>query len=146
MIESANRKNPGLSVRNSKGQVFVFSYHHDAGAFPSRLPPTAGSGGLPRWPREGESRAGFLGLGLGLDGADVLGHDLPAEADGSVLGLPPGGLDAAEHLHAVAGPQVDRFGKVVEGIEVVDQIASVKTDYNDRPYEDQQIEFMTVQL
>ena len=42
--------------------------------------------------------------------------------------------------------QYAAFGKIIEGIEVVDQIASVKTDYNDRPYEDQQIEFMTVQL
>ena len=42
--------------------------------------------------------------------------------------------------------QYAAFGKLIEGIEVVDQIASVKTDYNDRPYEEQQIEFMTVQL
>ena len=42
--------------------------------------------------------------------------------------------------------QYAAFGKLIEGIEVVDKIASVKTDYNDRPYEDQQIEFMTVQL
>ena len=42
--------------------------------------------------------------------------------------------------------QYAAFGKIIEGIEVVDKIASVKTDYNDRPYEDQVIEFMTVQL
>ena len=42
--------------------------------------------------------------------------------------------------------QYAAFGKVIEGIEVVDKIASVKTDYNDRPYEDQVIEFMTVQV
>ena len=42
--------------------------------------------------------------------------------------------------------QYATFGKVIEGIEVVDKIASVKTDYNDRPYEDQVIEFMTVQI
>ena len=42
--------------------------------------------------------------------------------------------------------QYAAFGKVIEGIEVVDKIASVKTNYNDRPYEDQVIEFMTVQL
>ena len=38
------------------------------------------------------------------------------------------------------------FGKLIEGIEVVDKIASVKTDYNDRPLVEQQIEVMTVQL
>ena len=38
------------------------------------------------------------------------------------------------------------FGKLIEGIEVVDKIASVRTDYQDRPLEPQQIDFMTVQL
>ena len=42
--------------------------------------------------------------------------------------------------------QYAAFGKLIEGIEVVDKIASVRTDYNDRPLEPQQIEFMTVQL
>ena len=42
--------------------------------------------------------------------------------------------------------QYAAFGKLIEGIEVVDKIASVRTDYNDRPSEPQQIEFMTVQL
>ena len=42
--------------------------------------------------------------------------------------------------------QYAAFGKLIEGIEVVDKIASVKTDYNDRPYEDQVIDFMTVQV
>jgi len=27
------------------------------------------------------------------------------------------------------------FGKVIEGIEVVDEIAAVETDYNDKPVE-----------
>lgn len=31
------------------------------------------------------------------------------------------------------------FGKVVEGIEVVDEIASCETDYNDRPVSDQRM-------
>jgi len=38
------------------------------------------------------------------------------------------------------------FGKLIEGIEEVDKIVSAKRDYNDKPYEDQQIDFMTVQL
>ena len=42
--------------------------------------------------------------------------------------------------------QYAAFGKLIEGIEVVDKIASVRTDYNDRPLEPQTIEFMTVQL
>ncbi len=38
------------------------------------------------------------------------------------------------------------FGKVTEGIEIVDKIAETKTDYNDKPLEPQIIEVMTVQL
>ena len=36
------------------------------------------------------------------------------------------------------------FGKVIEGIEVVDQIADVQTGFNDRPAEDVVIKEMTV--
>ncbi len=42
--------------------------------------------------------------------------------------------------------QYAAFGKLIEGIEVVDKIASVRTDYMDKPLEPQQIEFMTVQI
>ena len=38
------------------------------------------------------------------------------------------------------------FGKVIEGIEIVDKIAETRTDYNDKPLEPQVIEVMTVQL
>lgn len=38
------------------------------------------------------------------------------------------------------------FGKVFEGIEVVDKIASVKTDYNDKPLEPVEIEIMSVEV
>ncbi len=37
------------------------------------------------------------------------------------------------------------FGKVIEGLDVVDKIACVRTDYNDRPLEDQKIASMTVE-
>lgn len=47
-------------------------------------------------------------------------------------------------------PHLDRqyaaFGVVKTGIEVVDQLASVKRDASDRPYEDVIIESMTVDL
>ena len=36
------------------------------------------------------------------------------------------------------------FGKVTEGLDVVDKIASTPTDYSDRPYETQRILSMTV--
>lgn len=37
------------------------------------------------------------------------------------------------------------FGKVTEGLEVVDKIASVRTDYNDRPIEEQRMKTVTVE-
>ena len=36
------------------------------------------------------------------------------------------------------------FGKVIEGMEVVNRIAEVPTDYSDRPLEEQRIKSMTV--
>ena len=40
--------------------------------------------------------------------------------------------------------QYAAFGKVTEGIEVVDKIAKVKTDMRDKPLEEQKIKSMTV--
>ena len=40
--------------------------------------------------------------------------------------------------------QYAAFGKVTSGLEVVDAIASVKTNYQDRPLEDQKIASITV--
>ena len=40
--------------------------------------------------------------------------------------------------------QYAAFGKVTEGLDVVDKIASVKTDYSDRPFEEQKIKSITV--
>lgn len=37
------------------------------------------------------------------------------------------------------------FGKVIEGMEVVNQIADVRTDYSDRPMKEQKIKAMTVE-
>ena len=50
-------------------------------------------------------------------------------------------------MHA-DGPSLDgqyaAFGKVVEGMDVVDAIASVKTDMRDRPWEEQKIKSITI--
>lgn len=42
--------------------------------------------------------------------------------------------------------QYAAFGKVIEGIDIVDKVASVKTDYNDRPLEPVVIEIMSVEV
>lgn len=41
--------------------------------------------------------------------------------------------------------QYAAFGKVIEGIEVADEIVNAKADYSDRPYEDQVMKSMTVE-
>ncbi len=41
--------------------------------------------------------------------------------------------------------QYAAFGKVLEGMEVVDEIASVATDYNDKPKKRQQIKSLSVE-
>ena len=41
--------------------------------------------------------------------------------------------------------QYASFGKVISGIEVVDKIATTKTDWHDKPYEDQIMKEVTVE-
>ena len=41
--------------------------------------------------------------------------------------------------------QYAAFGKVIEGLQVVDAIVMAKRDYSDRPYEDQVMEKVTVE-
>jgi peptidyl-prolyl cis-trans isomerase B (cyclophilin B) len=52
-------------------------------------------------------------------------------------------------MHADA-PHLDgqyaSFGKVVEGLDIVDKIASARTGWQDRPVEEQKIQSMTVEL
>lgn len=47
----------------------------------------------------------------------------------------------APHLNG----QYAAFGKVTEGLDVVDGIVATKTDYSDKPYEDQVMEKVTVE-
>lgn len=49
-------------------------------------------------------------------------------------------VDAAPHLDG----QYAAFGKVISGMDAVDKIVSVDTDYNDKPYEDQIMKTVTV--
>ena len=51
-------------------------------------------------------------------------------------------------MHADGGyldGQYAAFGRVIDGIEVVDKVASVRTDYSDKPIEDVVIESIIIQ-
>ena len=50
-------------------------------------------------------------------------------------------VEKAPHLDG----QYAAFGKVIEGMEVADAIVSAKTDWNDRPREDQRMKKVTVE-
>ena len=50
-------------------------------------------------------------------------------------------VDDAPHLDG----QYASFGKVIEGLEVADQIVSVATNYSDRPLEEQRMRSVTVE-
>lgn len=41
--------------------------------------------------------------------------------------------------------QYASFGKLTDGFDVLDEIANCKTDYSDRPYEDQKMQTVTVE-
>ena len=49
--------------------------------------------------------------------------------------------DNAPHLDG----QYAAFGKLTEGYDVLDAIAETRTDYSDRPYDEQRIKSMTVE-
>ena len=50
-------------------------------------------------------------------------------------------VDDLPHLDG----QYAAFGKVIEGMETVDEIANVKTDWYDRPREDQKMKSVTAE-
>ncbi len=50
-------------------------------------------------------------------------------------------VDKAPHLDG----QYAAFGKVIEGMEAVDAIVAVKTDWNDRPRQEQKMKKVTVE-
>ena len=49
-------------------------------------------------------------------------------------------VENAPHLDG----QYAAFGKLIEGQDVADKIVSTKTDYSDKPYEDQVMKKVTV--
>ena len=99
------------------------------------------------------------GTGMGGPGYDIKG-EFNQNGFQNDLKHTEGVLSMARAMHPNTGgsqffimhetsPHLDgsyaAFGKVIEGQDVVDKIACVRTDYNDRPLEDQKIASMTVE-
>ncbi len=100
-------------------------------------------------------------LGTGYGGSDnkikgefkANGIDNPIKHERGVISMARSSMPNSASsqffiMHADA-PYLDgsyaAFGKVVEGIEVVDEIAEIPTDYSDRPRVDQKIKTITVE-
>ena len=87
--------------------------------------------------------------GTGMGGADekiigefrANGHDNPIKHTRGVISMAraynPNSASSQFFIMHKDAPHLDgqyaAFGKVVSGMEVVDEIASIPTDYNDRP-------------
>lgn len=98
------------------------------------------------------------GTGMGGPGYSIKG-EFAANGVANELKHTEGVLSMARAMHPNSGgsqffimhktsPHLDgqyaAFGKVTEGMEIVNKIAETATDYSDRPLEDQRIKSMTV--
>ena len=99
------------------------------------------------------------GTGMGGPGYSIKG-EFAQNGVANDLAHTPGVLSMARAMHPNSGgsqffimhkaaPHLDgayaAFGKVTEGLEVVDKIASVNTDYSDKPLQPQRMATVTVE-
>ena len=98
------------------------------------------------------------GTGMGGPGYSIKG-EFAQNGVANDLAHTPGVLSMARAMHPNSGgsqffimhkaaPHLDgsyaAFGKVIEGMDVVNKIAETETDFRDRPLDDQEIKSMTV--
>ena len=100
-----------------------------------------------------------LGTGIGGSGKNIKGEfrsngvDNPIRHERGVISMArsmnPDSASSQFFIMHRAAPHLDgnyaAFGKVTEGLDVVDAIASVATDYSDRPLEPVVIESVTLE-
>ena len=99
------------------------------------------------------------GTGMGGPGYSIKG-EFSQNGCKHALAHTPGVLSMARAMHPDAAgsqffimhetsPHLDgsyaAFGKVTEGLDIVNKIAETRTDYSDRPLEEQRIQSMTVE-
>ena len=99
------------------------------------------------------------GTGMGGPGYSIKG-EFSQNGFPNDLAHTPGVLSMARAMHPdsagsqffimhEAAPHLDgsyaAFGKIIEGMEVVNKIAETRTDYSDRPMEEQGIQTMTAE-
>lgn len=99
------------------------------------------------------------GTGMGGPGYSIKG-EFAQNGIANNLAHTPGVLSMARAMHPNSGgsqffimhkaaPHLDgsyaAFGKVIEGMDVVNKIAETETDFRDRPLDNQQIKSMTVE-
>jgi len=99
------------------------------------------------------------GIGTGGPGYSIKGEFLQNGFDNR-LAHTPGVLSMARSMHPDSAgsqffimhetsPHLDgayaAFGKVTEGLEIVDKIACVRTDFRDRPMETQRMKSVTIE-
>ncbi len=98
--------------------------------------------------------SGMGGPGYGIDGEfDLNGFKNDLKHTKGVLSMAraqnPNSAGSQFFIMHETSPHLDgsyaAFGKVIEGIEIVDKIATTKTDYSDRPLEEQKIVKVTVE-
>ena len=108
---------------------------------------------------------GFMIQGGDPEGSGMVGPGYSIRGEFAQNGFPndlkhtPGVLSMARSMHPDSAgsqfflmhktsPHLDgayaAFGKVIEGLDVVDKIAETATDYSDRPLEDQVMKTVTV--
>lgn len=98
------------------------------------------------------------GTGMGGPGYTIKG-EFSQNGFANTLAHTPGVLSMARAMHPdsagsqffimhEAAPHLDgayaAFGKIIEGMDVVNKIAETRTDHSDRPLEEQRIQSMTV--
>ena len=84
-----------------------------------------------------------------VDGLNALDHLAEARVLAMAQGMDPNAAGSQFFIMHDVAPHLDGqyagFGRVIEGIEAVDHVAAVRTDYNDKPRIPQVMKKVTVE-